>query len=134
MGAHTLYSRWPQQASGSKALSTYITSLVKSNLLSSVSSQATPLWARIASSSNTQTFPWQWRRRLRVHVAQCPRTQNVLLHCPLTHRHRCRHLFTVGPIDLLRKVFDHPLHCLGLLRFLEDTRVCIKPQTVWEPR
>jgi hypothetical protein len=36
VGALTQFSGWPQQASGSKALSTYITSLETSNLLSSV--------------------------------------------------------------------------------------------------
>ncbi|KAN0118903.1 hypothetical protein V8E52_004675 [Russula decolorans] len=60
-------------------------------------------------------------------------TEHVLLHCPLTRHHRRRHLFTKGPIDSLRKVFDHPLRCLGLLRFLEATRVCVKPRTTWEP-
>jgi hypothetical protein len=47
---------------------------------------------------------------------------------PLIH-----HLFTKGPIDSLRKVFDHPMRCLGLLRYLEATRVCVKPRTTWEP-
>ncbi|KAI0271946.1 hypothetical protein BGY98DRAFT_76267 [Russula aff. rugulosa BPL654] len=56
-------------------------------------------------------------------------TEHVLLQCPLTHHHRCPHLFTEGPIDSLRKVFDHPMRCLGLLRFLEATRVCVKPRT-----
>jgi hypothetical protein len=40
-------------------------------------------------------------------------TEHVLLHCLLTHHHRCRLLFTNGPIDSLRKVFDHPMRCLG---------------------
>ena len=60
-------------------------------------------------------------------------TEHVLLHCPLTHHHRRRHLFATGPIDSLRKVFDHPVRCLGLLRFLEATRVFVKPRTTWEP-
>jgi len=60
-------------------------------------------------------------------------TEHVLLHCPLTHHHRRRHLSTLGPLDSLRKVFDHPMRCLGLLRFLETTRVCVKPRTIWEP-
>jgi hypothetical protein len=60
-------------------------------------------------------------------------TEHVLLHCPLTHHQRCHFLPMQGPLDSLRKGFDHPPRCLGLLRFLEATRVCIKPRTVWEP-
>ena len=37
-------------------------------------------------------------------------TEHVLLHCPLTHHRRHRHLFTQG---LPRKVFDHPMRCLN---------------------
>jgi hypothetical protein len=60
-------------------------------------------------------------------------TEHVLLHCPLTHHHRRHHLFADGPIDSLRKVFDHPMRCLGLLRFLEASRACVKPRAAWEP-
>jgi hypothetical protein len=60
-------------------------------------------------------------------------TEHVLLHCPLTHHQRRHFLPMQNPLDSLRKVFDHPLRCLGLLRFLEATQVCIKPRTVWEP-
>src|SRR6266478_493507 len=60
-------------------------------------------------------------------------TEYILLQCPRTHHHRQRLLFSLGPIDLLRKVLDHPMRCLGLLRFLETTRICIKPWITWEP-
>ncbi|KAH9980509.1 hypothetical protein BJV74DRAFT_104398 [Russula compacta] len=60
-------------------------------------------------------------------------TEHVLLHCPLTHRHRHQLLFTQGTLDSLKKVFDHPTRCLGLLRFLETTRTCVKPWAIWEP-
>ncbi|KAN0103964.1 hypothetical protein V8E52_011460 [Russula decolorans] len=55
-------------------------------------------------------------------------TEHVLLHCPLTHEQRLRHLSTDGLPDSLRKLFDSPGRCLGLLRFLEETRVH------WDPR
>jgi hypothetical protein len=60
-------------------------------------------------------------------------TEHVLLHCPLTHEQRLRHLSTDGLPDSLRKLFDSPGRCLGLLRFLEETRVCAKPRNAWEP-
>ena len=59
--------------------------------------------------------------------------EHVLLHCPLTHDQQLRHLSEGGPPDLLRKIFDSPKHCLGLLQFLEETHVCAKPQIAWEP-
>jgi hypothetical protein len=60
-------------------------------------------------------------------------TEHVLLHCPLTHDQRLRHLSENGLPDSLRKLFDSPSRCLGLLRFLEETRVCAKPRIAWEP-
>jgi hypothetical protein len=60
-------------------------------------------------------------------------TEHALLHCPLTHDQRLRHLSTDGTPDSLRKLFDSPRRCLGLLRFLEETRVCAKPRNAWEP-
>ncbi len=60
-------------------------------------------------------------------------TEHVLLHCPLTHDQRLRHLSEDGLPDSLRKLFDSPKRCRGLLRFLEETRVCVKPRTSWEP-
>jgi hypothetical protein len=60
-------------------------------------------------------------------------TEHVLLHCPLTHDQRLCHLSADGLPDSLRKLFDSPKRCLGLLRFLEETRVCAKPRRVWEP-
>ena len=60
-------------------------------------------------------------------------TEHVLLHCPLTHDQRLRHLSEGGLPDSLRKIFDSPKRCLGLLRFLEETRICAKPQIAWEP-
>ncbi|KAH9957051.1 hypothetical protein BJV74DRAFT_873786 [Russula compacta] len=60
-------------------------------------------------------------------------TEHVLLHCPLTHRHRHQLLFTQGTLDSLKEVFDHPTRCLGLLHFLETTRTCVKPRAIWEP-
>jgi hypothetical protein len=60
-------------------------------------------------------------------------TEHVLLHCPLTHEQRLRHLSSDGLPDSLRKLFDSPKRCLGLLRFLEETRVCVKPRSAWEP-
>jgi len=61
-------------------------------------------------------------------------TEHVLLHCPLTHDQRLQHLSADGvPPDSLRKIFDSPKRCLGLLRFLEETRVCARPRSVWEP-
>jgi hypothetical protein len=60
-------------------------------------------------------------------------TEHVLLHCPLTHDQRLRHLSEDGLPDSLRKIFDSPRRCLGLLHFLEETRVCAKPRLAWEP-
>ena len=60
-------------------------------------------------------------------------TEHVLLHCPLTHNQRLRHLSADGLPDSLRKLFDSPKRCLGLLHFLEETRVCAKPRHAWEP-
>src|SRR6266446_1000561 len=60
-------------------------------------------------------------------------TEHVLLLCPLTHDQRLRHLSEDGVPDTLRKLFDSPKHCIGLLRFLAETRVCVKPRTIWEP-
>ena len=60
-------------------------------------------------------------------------TEHVLLHCPLTQQHCWQLLLSEGPLDSLRKLFDHPERCQGLLRFLKTMRVCVKPQTVWEP-
>ena len=60
-------------------------------------------------------------------------TEHVLLYCPLTHDQRLRHLSSHGLPDSLRKLFDSPKRCLGLLRFLEETRVCAKPRSTWEP-
>ena len=60
-------------------------------------------------------------------------TEHVLLHCPLTHNQRIRHLSNNGLPDSLRKLFDSPRRCLGLLRFLEETRICAKPRIAWEP-
>ncbi|KAN0105484.1 hypothetical protein V8E52_011010 [Russula decolorans] len=51
-------------------------------------------------------------------------TEHVLLHCPLTHNQRLRHLSTDRLPDSLRKLFDSPKRCLGLLRFLEETCLC----------
>jgi hypothetical protein len=59
--------------------------------------------------------------------------EESLPHCPLTHDQRLRHLSTDGTPDSLRKLFDSPKRCLGVLRFLEETRVCTKPWTAWEP-
>jgi len=53
-------------------------------------------------------------------------TEHVLLHCPLTHDQCMRHLSADGQPDSLRKIFDSPKRCLGLLRFLEETCVCAK--------
>jgi hypothetical protein len=61
-------------------------------------------------------------------------TEHVLLHCPLTHDQRLRHLSADGvPPDSLRKLFDSPERCLGLLRFLDETRICARPRSAWEP-
>jgi hypothetical protein len=60
-------------------------------------------------------------------------TEHVLLHCPRTHDQRIRHLSADGLPDTLRKLFDSPKRCLGLLRFLEETRVCVKPRNEWNP-
>ena len=60
-------------------------------------------------------------------------TEHVLLHCPITHEQRQRHLSSNGLPDSLRKIFDSPRRCMGLLRFLEETRVSVKPRTAWEP-
>jgi hypothetical protein len=60
-------------------------------------------------------------------------TEHVLLHCPLTHDQRVRHLAADGLPDSLRKLFDSPRRCLGLLHFLEETHVCVKPWRAWEP-
>jgi hypothetical protein len=60
-------------------------------------------------------------------------TEHILLHCPLTHNQRLRHLSTDRLPDSLRKLFDSPKRCLGLLRFLEETRVYAKPRNAWEP-
>jgi hypothetical protein len=60
-------------------------------------------------------------------------TEHVLLHCPITHDQRLQHLSSDGLPDSLRKLFDSPKRCLGLLRFLEETRVCVKPRSAWEP-
>jgi hypothetical protein len=60
-------------------------------------------------------------------------TEHVLLHCPLTHNQRLRHLSADRVPDSLRKLFDSPRQCLGLLRFLEETRICAKPRSAWEP-
>jgi hypothetical protein len=60
-------------------------------------------------------------------------TEHVLLHCPLTHDQRVRHLAADGLPDSLRKLFDSLRRCLGLLRFLEETHVCAKPRRAWEP-
>src|SRR6267154_407841 len=60
-------------------------------------------------------------------------TEHILLHCPLTHDQRLRHLSADGLPDSLRKLFDSPRRCLGLLRFLEETHVCAKPRRAWEP-
>jgi len=60
-------------------------------------------------------------------------TEHVLLHCPLTHEQRLRHLSEDGAPDSLRKLFDSPKRCIGLLRFLAETRVCVKPRVTWEP-
>lgn len=60
-------------------------------------------------------------------------TEHVLLDCPLTHQHRSQVLPIQGPLDSLREIFDDPTRCLGHLRFLEATRVCVKPRTTWEP-
>jgi hypothetical protein len=60
-------------------------------------------------------------------------TEHVLLHCPLTHDQRLHHLSYDGEPDSLRKLFDSPRRCLGLLKFLEETRVCVKPRRPREP-
>jgi hypothetical protein len=49
-------------------------------------------------------------------------TEHVLLHCLLTHDQHLRHLSADELLDSLRKVFDNLRRCLGLLRFLEETR------------
>ena len=60
-------------------------------------------------------------------------TEHVLLYCLLTHNQRLCHLSEGGLPDPLRKIFDSPRRCMGLLRFLKEARVCMKPRIAWEP-
>jgi hypothetical protein len=66
---------------------------------------------------------------------ELPQTvEHVILECPHYHTARAKHLLVHGRPQALMQLFSHPLHSIELLRFLEETRACATPRTVWEPR
>ena len=65
---------------------------------------------------------------------ELPQTaEHVLLECPQYYTPRAKHLMVHGRPQTLAWLFAHPLRSIGLLRFLEETRACATPRTVWEP-
>ena len=59
--------------------------------------------------------------------------EHVLLGCPLLNVARHKHLTARGRPQNLPQLFDHPKRVIALLRFLEETGICAKPRTEWEP-
>ena len=59
--------------------------------------------------------------------------EHVLFHCPLYSAAHRRHLTVNGHPRSFPQLLENPKHAQLLLRFLEETRACSKPQAEWEP-
>ena len=70
-------------------------------------------------------------------ACQCGATlqtvEHVLLQCPLFNAARHRHLTVSGRPRSFPQLLENPERAQTLLRFLEETRACSKPQAEWEP-
>jgi hypothetical protein len=69
------------------------------------------------------------------HCGALPQTaEHILLECPSYDNARQQHLSTNGRVWSLDQLFNHPLRCIGTLRFLEETKAGAKPRSMdWEP-
>jgi len=59
--------------------------------------------------------------------------EHILLVCPIYATARRKHLTANGRPRNLSQLFNHPKRVVTVLRFLEETGVCAKPRTEWEP-
>ena len=59
--------------------------------------------------------------------------EHVLRHCPLFAASRRSHLTTNRHPRSIPQLFSKPERALDVLRFLEETGTCSKPQAAWEP-
>ena len=59
--------------------------------------------------------------------------EHMLLHCNMYTAARRKHLTVGGRPRNLSQLFNHPKRVITLLRFMEETGICAKPRTVWEP-
>jgi len=59
--------------------------------------------------------------------------KHVLRDCPQYDTTRRRHLTANSRPRNISQMFNHPKRVHSLLRFLEETGVCAKPQTQWDP-
>ena len=83
----------------------------------------------------TQRFkPQHTPDQIACHCGEALQTvEHVLFACPqYTAAHR-RHLTASGRPRSFPQLLKNPKRVQSLLRFLEETRVCSKPRTEWEP-
>jgi ribonuclease HI len=59
--------------------------------------------------------------------------EHVLRDCPRYTAARRKHLTANGRLRNLSQMFSHPKRVHSLLRFLEETGACAKPQETWDP-
>ena len=59
--------------------------------------------------------------------------EHILLDCNIYTAARRKHLTVGGRPRNLSQLFNHPKRVIMLLRFMEETGICAKPRTVWEP-
>jgi hypothetical protein len=59
--------------------------------------------------------------------------EHVIMHCPLFTAARLKHLVSNGRTRSFQQLLETPERVQKLLRFLQETRACNKPQASWEP-
>jgi len=64
---------------------------------------------------------------------QIQTVEHALRDFPRHDAARRRHLTANGRLRNLSQMFTHPKRVQSLLRFLEETGVCAKPRTMWDP-
>ena len=79
-------------------------------------------------------FPQHTQEQIACHCGEALQTvEHVLFVCPHFTAARRRHLTVNGRPRSFPQLLENPERVQSLLRFLEETRACSKPQAEWEP-
>ncbi|KAN0118231.1 hypothetical protein V8E52_005492, partial [Russula decolorans] len=79
-------------------------------------------------------FPQHTQEQVACQCGEALQTvEHVLFSCPRYTAARRRHLTVSGRPRSFPQLLENPERVQSLLRFLEETRACSKPQAEWEP-